>query len=307
VPSRGEDWIFATPVASQQIMTLSIDALRSGLQWAAAPAAFPLNTPQATPVVQTEARAAAGRPPTPKWHFEFMMYVMKHFPGNTNNSWKRQLFGDLAHGLSFVNLFDLETSFSGYTCDYVDADGGAYPAVREGLNLLGTFEDIVQRGAVQAQGAAAALLYSETADAWYDGVGPTSASFASGLRSLYLALRHAELPVDVVIEPDAAAGRLRHYAALYVVYPHMTTACAAAVAGWVGTGGRVFATASAGLLNETNQTNVPFAALLGVAQSGIWAGGRAGLTPSPSDTAQLLATAGWSLVLAAPPVITCTS
>ena len=145
--------------------------------------------------------------------------------------------------------------------------------MREGLNLLGEFEDIVQKGVVQAQGAGVALLYSETSDVYLGMIGARSASFAPGLRTLYLALRHAELPVDIVIEPDAAAGLLEHYAALYVALPYMTTECGSAIASWVGkSGGSVFATAAGGLLNETNQTNVPFSRLLGVQQHGLWSG-----------------------------------
>lgn len=45
--------------------------------------------------------------------------------------------------------------------------GGAYLAVREGLNLLGSFEDIIQTGAAQAQGAAVAVLLSESADIYW--------------------------------------------------------------------------------------------------------------------------------------------
>ena len=145
---------------------------------------------------------------------------MKHYPGNTNNSWTRQLFADLAHGVDRFDLFHLVPSTSGYTCDYVDADGGAYPAVRGALNLLGAFEgalslslppppparpppsvdhrspprcvfeDIVAQGIVQPKGAAVALLYSESADIWFGSVG----SYGAGLRSLYIALRHAQVP-----------------------------------------------------------------------------------------------------------------
>ena len=75
-----------------------------------------------------------------------LMYVMKHYPGNTNNSWTRQFFGDIAHGVTRFDMFLFEPSTSGYTCDYVDSDGGAYPTVREGLNMLGSFEDIVEAG-----------------------------------------------------------------------------------------------------------------------------------------------------------------
>jgi hypothetical protein len=254
-----EDWIFQDPLASQQVMTLSIDAMRSGMQWKGT------TKHDAT----TGSDAAYQRKPTPKKHIDMMMYVMKHWPGQTNNSWKRQLFGDLCHGVTMINLFFFETSFEGYTCDYVDAGGGAYPAVREGLHLMGVFEDIVQNGVAQAQGAAAAILYSESADIFKDTLG----TYGAGLRTLYLALRHAESPVDIVIEFDVSGlGLLEFYSALYVTMPHMTVAAAAATSAWVARGGTVFATASAGLLDEANQTNIMFSHLLGVNQTGILTG-----------------------------------
>ena len=88
---------------------------------------------------------------------------MQHYPGNTNSSWERQLFADIAHGVDRFNLFHLVPSTSGYTCDYVDADGGAYPAVRKALNMVGSFEDIVASGIPWPNGAAVAILYSESA------------------------------------------------------------------------------------------------------------------------------------------------
>ncbi len=35
------------------------------------------------------------------------------------------LSGDIIHGVTMVDLFCFETSWEGYTCDYVDAGGGA--------------------------------------------------------------------------------------------------------------------------------------------------------------------------------------
>ena len=113
-------------------------------------------------------------------------------------------------------------------------------AVREGLNLLGEFEDIVQAGAAQAQGAAVAVLLSESADIYFDPVG----THGSGLRTLYLALRHAELPVDIVTEDDAESGLLKHYAVLYVAMPHLTTAAATAIR-WSSSGAMSSAAAAA--------------------------------------------------------------
>ena len=49
---------------------------------------------------------------------------------------------------------------------YTDSDGGTYEGVRTAFNELGTFEDIIQAGAAQAQGAAVAMLFGESANPW---------------------------------------------------------------------------------------------------------------------------------------------
>eukprot|EP01052_Picozoa_sp_SAG31_P032187 SAG31_NODE_3504_length_4188_cov_2.084862_2_plen_420_part_00 len=193
---------------------------------------------------------------------------MKHYPGNTNNSWTRLFFNDLSHGITRFDMFNFDPSTSGYTCDYVDSDGGAYPTVRAATNMLGAFEDIVHAGAVQPYGAAVALLYSETADIFFDSAGTTGAE----LRALYIALKHAHVPIDVVIEEDCESGRLHYYDSLYITQAHMSDTATAGVVKWVQSGGSVFATASAGLLNQANTTNEAFASLLGITQSAVWAG-----------------------------------
>ena len=157
----GEDWAWQTPIGTQQMMTMSIDAFRSGVFWAGAEAAV---SPAARSSTWDAGLARYVRLKNKPKHVDMLMYVMKHYPGNTDNSWTRQFFGDLAHGVNRFDLFLFEPSTSGYTCDYVDADGGAYPTVRKALNMLGSFEDIVETGAVTP--AAVAILYSETSDTW---------------------------------------------------------------------------------------------------------------------------------------------
>ena len=120
-------------------------------------------------------------------------------------------------------------------------------------------------GVAQAQGASVALLYSQTADIWSDGVGTIGAH----KKAIYLALRHLQLPVDVVVEEDATSGALTrlNYTALYITEAHVTDAAGAAIAEWVKQGGTVFATAGAGLRNEFNASNSAMATLLGVAET----------------------------------------
>ena len=120
-------------------------------------------------------------------------------------------------------------------------------------------------GVAQAQGASVALLYSQSADIWSDGVGTIGAH----KKAIYLALRHLQLPVDVVVEEDAVSGALKrlNYTVLYITEAHVTDAAGAAIARWVKHGGTVFATAGAGLRNEFNASNAAMSTLLGVAET----------------------------------------
>jgi hypothetical protein len=206
-----------------------------------------------------------------------MFYVLPHL-GNTANSIRRQFFGDLAHGLKFHNTFHFDTPDHAYTCDSTGnyPDLSHFAAVRRMWMECGEFDDIVMHGTAQAEQATVALLYSETSDIWHDGVG----TLGSAKRALYLALRHLQFPVDIVIEPDdfvpaatgaetanamSAVSRLG-YKTLYMTEPHVSDQGARAIAAWVANGGVVFATAGAGLRNETNESSTVFSKLLGVTE-----------------------------------------
>jgi hypothetical protein len=179
-----EDWVWMTPVGSQQMTGLMVDMMRAAMTSYPSSSSSSDHQPYAAasaaePYARVPNRPPAVGPP-------LLMYVMAHFPGNTAVSWRRQFFQDIAHGVKFFDLFDMVPSFSGYTCDYVDSDGGAYSNVRRALNELGTFEDIVQGGTAQAQGAAVAILASESSNYWLRNAGTQGAA----KRTLYIALRH---------------------------------------------------------------------------------------------------------------------
>ena len=124
------------------------------------------------------------------------------------------------------------SSISGYTCDYTDQDGGTYQEIRTALNELTMFDDIIVSGSAQLNLAKVALLYSETADIWYSPLYTPGAA----KRSLYLALRHAQLPVDMVSEDDCITGALNHYSVLYIVDNQVSEAAMSAVTAWVAAG-----------------------------------------------------------------------
>ena len=56
-------------------------------------------------------------------------------------------------------------------------------------------------------------------------------------RTLYIALRHAQVSVDVVIEEDATAGHLAHYNTLYITDRHVKESAMESILAWVKTGG----------------------------------------------------------------------
>ena len=75
-------------------------------------------------------------------------------------------------------------------------------------------------------------------------------------------------------ESAASPGHLAQYEAIYVLETHLTAAATAGLAKWVRGGGRLFAMAGAGMFDERNKTNVPFAALIGATQTSLYTGTR---------------------------------
>jgi hypothetical protein len=187
--------------------------------------------------------------PEAKIHY----YVMPHTPNNTPASWRRQFYGDLAHGARVLNLFEYRPVQLAYTENH-SSDPAMYTEVRRSLHELARFEDVVQDGRVRP--GLAALWFSEAADVWNDNRAP----FDAGKRTLYIAIRHQQLPLDCVTEGDDLAG----YRVLYLTDAHVSRAASKAIADWVKNGGRLFATAGAGMFDELNQPNTALRELLGV-------------------------------------------
>jgi hypothetical protein len=194
-------------------------------------------------------RCAIRTQPGAKIHY----YVMPHTPGNTPPMWRRQFYLDLAHGAKIFNLFEFRPVQAAYTENHC-SDPAMYQEVRKTLHELGKFEDIVQDGTVLPGWAA--MWCSEAADVWGDSKPP----FAAARRSLYLALRHNQIPLDFVVEGDD----LKNYKVLYITDKHVSRSASRTIADWVQAGGKLYATAGAGLFDEFDQPNEILRELLGV-------------------------------------------
>jgi hypothetical protein len=105
-----------------------------------------------------------------------------------------------------------------------------------------------------------ALGWSETTAIWDQAV-PTDSGFNRpgnlmyGLERhyLYLLLRHLQLPVDLLSDADVEEGRLKGYAAYFMVGDHTTARAAQAVRDWVADGGVLVSGAGGGLWDEYNR------------------------------------------------------
>ncbi len=216
----------------------------------------PVGTPQMNHINFALFRAANRHATQRKIHY----YVMPHMPNNTPNQWRRLFYGAIGNGMKVMNLFEFRPVHVAYTENHVD-DPAMYVMILKSFRELGLYEDIIQSGTVRS--AEAALWFSETGDIWGDSHG----SFAAAKRGLYTAIRHQQVPLDVIVEQDALDGTLSKYKLLYLTDAHVSQAASKKIVEWVNQGGVVFATAGAGMFDELNRPNQTMQQLLGVTQT----------------------------------------
>jgi len=106
--------------------------------------------------------------------------------------------------------------------------------------------------------AEVAILYSSSSDIW------TMDNFSYGFDRMHtwLALTHAQTPVDIVPEHEVADGQLAKYRVCYLSGPNLTRAAAAKLKAWVEAGGTLWLTAGAASRDEFNRPLDTLTALL---------------------------------------------
>ena len=189
-----------------------------------------------------------------------------------------------------INIWPLYTQKSGQPGCYVAAEpvagdefAGMYKTLRRGFRELGQFDDIVRAGWTPWK-AKNAMIIAESTDIWTPAglqVEYNSSqmmgrygTYGSVRQTLYITLLHTRQPLDLVIESDAVDGHLAQYQVLYCAETHISDAATAGIARWVHAGGTLFASAGCGAFNEYNETNHPFANLVGGHTVEMYAGSR---------------------------------
>ena len=118
----------------------------------------------------------------------------------------------------------------------------------EVVREIGGAEDLLLSAA--AEPAEVAILYSSSSDAW-----TLKRNYASGFNRMHtwMALAHAQMPVDFLAERQVERGGLEGYRVCYLSGPNLTRAAARRLVAWVEAGGVLFLSAGAASRDEFNR------------------------------------------------------
>jgi len=191
------------------------------------------------------------------------MYVMPHSPGNTPRNFRLSFYTAVAHGSKMVNYFCATPLAVGGTENYIDTND--LPMWREIHNVsheAGQFEDYVMDGKVRP--AKVGLLLSSVDDVL---TGVSNSSFAmhnNERKALYYALRHSQVPVDMLSEDDVIDGLANDYNVIYVTQQYLHSRAVDALRRWAENGGTIVALAGGGFQDEFRRANPKVNELFGV-------------------------------------------
>jgi len=142
---------------------------------------------------------------------------------------------------------------------------GHYKYAADANRLIGRSEYLMYGAKVpQAEVALLWPFTSEMYDLNKQGYWNYNRDFMVEMQQIYFALSHHNIPVDFVDETMIQRGSLLKYKVLYVVDPNLQGKTVGAIGGWVNSGGRLFASATAGMKDEFNQPTTAMEYLLGI-------------------------------------------
>lgn len=171
------------------------------------------------------------------------------YHGRSGMDIRLKAVSEVARGVKIFKSFDYGPQWADYETDVLQSNPAAWRGQAAAIHEIGAVEDELLPA--MPKKAQVALIYSSSADIWNDGK-----DWATGFERMqtWLALAHAQIPVDVVGEDDVASGDLASYKMCYLSDANLTAAAAQKLSDWVKAGGTLIMTAGAG---ERDQFNRP--------------------------------------------------
>ena len=173
----------------------------------------------------------------------------------------RRIFTLLPHGIFNLQIYSFGPRYAGAEfSNFWDGRAEAYKEVASATHAIGPADEIIAEGVRQPRRAA--LLYNRTHEVWQNSYG----GFQTDRLLTFIAMKHAQTPVDIIIEEDLTAATLAPYRVLYLQGFNLAARHLQAIRQWVEGGGVLVATAGAATHNEYNMPNPEAAAFLGAKQ-----------------------------------------
>lgn len=236
-----EDWWWQVPEASPQSYGFLLDALRHAADYQRAP---------------------------------FCFYTIPD-SGETPEHLLRMNYFALGHQAKMIDHFAIYHQAFG-TCDYIDfaESKEKFRAIHRILTDVGRIDERLYPARMRP--AQVAILLSIANDVWntenlLSRDPPQQNLYYADLnvdnherKALWLALRHAQFPVDLITDEDVAEGRLRPYRVLYLVGQELLDRSVPELQCWVERGGTLVGTGGGGLLNQYREPIPAMWALYGL-------------------------------------------
>jgi hypothetical protein len=199
-----------------------------------------------------------------KYHHQpILMYTMPHSPGNTPRDFRLAFYTAVAHGSTIANFYCAIPLCLGSTENYVATDDlPMWRAIYDAAHDAAVFEDYVMDGRVRQ--AKVGLLLSGVDDILSGARNNGLALHNNERKAIYYALRHAQVPVDMITEDDVIDGLAKDYQVIYVTQRAMHSKACGALQRWVEAGGTLVALCGGGFTDEFQRANPEINALYGI-------------------------------------------
>jgi hypothetical protein len=181
-----------------------------------------------------------------KYHHQPIgMYDITSF-GRAPLEVKLKAYSDIAEGAKFLHFYSYAPRYQSHELNWYQK-WPMYPAVAEVAHEIGAAESVLL-GAMPRQ-AQTAIIYSIPYDIWNEGV---DNSQAFERMHSFIALKHAQVPVDILSDEDARSGYLAGYKLAYLFGDQLDARTVAPLAAWVRNGGTLVLSPGAGSRDALN-------------------------------------------------------